>query len=66
MGGIIPPESSHQFDFNDIENYVIDIHGGVQISYKSFGLRGKLTWKSKEFETAEDHGWGTVSLYFRL
>lgn len=66
MGGIIPPESVHQFKFRDIENFVVDIHGGVHLSYKSFGMKAQLTWKSLEFEGGEDHGWGTISLYLRL
>ena len=66
MGGIIPPKSSHQFEFKDIDNFVVDITGGVQASYRGFGVRGKFTWKSKEFENAEDHTWGTISMYFRL
>lgn len=66
MGGMIPPESSQQFDFKEIENFVIDIYGGIKLVYKTVGLQGKLSWKTKEFETGDDHGWGTVALFFRF
>lgn len=66
MGGIIPPTSAHEFTFNDIENVVIDLHGGIVLSFKNFGIKGQLTWKSKEFKTAEDHGWGTIAMFYKL
>lgn len=66
MGGIIPPASSFQFTFKDIENFIVDFRGGVEIAYNNVGLRTQLTWKSKEFENGEDHKWGTIALFFRL
>jgi len=66
MGGMIPPESSHQFEFRDIEHFVVEFKGGAQIIYKSVSIKGTITWKTQEFQYGESHGWGTISLYFRL
>jgi len=66
MGGIVPPESSHQFKFRDIEHFVGEFNGGVQLTYKSVGIKGMITWKTQEFQYGESHGWGTISMYFRL
>ncbi len=66
MGGIIPPKSEHEFELSQIENFVGEIYGGLQVSFKNFGLRGKVIWKTKEFEQGEDHSWGSISFIFRL
>jgi len=66
MGGIIPPESSHQFKFRDIEHFIGEFNAGAQIIYKSVSIKGTITWKTQEFQYGESHGWGTISLYFRL
>jgi hypothetical protein len=67
MGGIIPPpETKHYINFNQVENFVGEMYGGVQMTYKFVGLRGQVIWKSPEFETGEQHGWGTISMYFRF
>ncbi len=66
MGGIIPPGENHYFAFNEIENIVGEVYGGIFINYKFMGASARLNWKSKEFELGEKHGWGTVSVYFRL
>lgn len=66
MGGIIPPESEHEFKLNEIEKFVGEIYGGIQISYKNFGLRAKLIWETKEFKQGEKHSWGVISLFLRL
>ena len=66
MGGIIPPESIHQFTFRDITNFVVNVHGGIHVSYKSFGAKGQLSWRSKEFEGGDVHGWGSISLIYRI
>ncbi len=65
-GGLVPPESNNDDNYNAIENYVTEVFSGMELSYRFVGMRGELTWKSAEFETGEDHGWGTVSLYFRF
>ncbi len=66
MGGIIPPEDEYHFKFNEIENFVGEFFGGMQMSYKFVGMRGQVTWKTSEFETGEQHGWGTISIYLRF
>jgi hypothetical protein len=66
MGGIIPPKSSHQFNFRQIEHFIGEFNGGTQIKYKAISAEGKITWKTPEFEKGDGHGWGTISLYFRL
>ena len=67
MGGIIPPvETEYFFKFNQIENLIGEVYGGMQMTYKFIGLRGQVTWKTPEFETGEQHGWGTFSMYFRF
>lgn len=66
MGGIIPPENSRLFKLKDIKNLVGELSGGVQISYKYISIKGKITWKTPEFEGGEAHGWGTISMFFRL
>jgi hypothetical protein len=66
MGGITPPERERYLEFNQIENFVYEACFGLQINYKFAGIRTQLTWKSKEFEMGEKHGWGTISLYFRF
>lgn len=66
MGGIIPPESNHQFQFKEIKNFIGELSGGAQITYKFISLEGKLTWKTMEFDGGENHGWGTISMYFRF
>jgi hypothetical protein len=66
MGGIIPPDGVRQFKFNEINNLVGELHGGLQMSYKSLALKGEITWKTPEFESGEHHGWGTISAYFRF
>lgn len=66
MGGIIPPKRFHQFEFNEIKNFVGELSGGIILNYRYISLKGELTWKTPEFDTGETHGWGTVSLYIRL
>ncbi len=66
MGGIIPPESDHQFELKEISHGVAELYGGVHLSYKSIGAKGQLTWKSREFDYGIHHDWGTVSLYLRF
>jgi len=66
MGGIIPPESYQGFDFNQIKHFIAQLTGGLRANYKFVGVEGKVVWKLPEFETGEQHGWGTISLYFRF
>jgi lipid A 3-O-deacylase len=66
MGGIIPPDRNHQFKFNEIKNFVGELSGGAQVTYKFISLKGNVVWKTPEFETGESHGWGTISMFFRL
>ncbi|TNF45972.1 MAG: lipid A deacylase LpxR family protein [Bacteroidetes bacterium] len=66
MGGIIPPENNHYFDFNQIEKLVGEFYFGVQVSWKYLGFSAQTTWKTPEFELGEQHGWGNISLYFRF
>lgn len=66
MGGIIPPEGTRQFNFNEINNALGIFTGGIQLSYKFIEAVGRVTWKTAEFERGEAHGWGTISLSFRL
>lgn len=66
MGGIIPPDRNYRFQYNEIKNLVGELYGGLQMSYKSLGLKGEVIWKTPEFENGEHHGWGTVSAYFRF
>ena len=66
MGGIIPPEDSHYFKLKDINNLVCELTGGVQITYKFVGVKLQATWKTPEFDGGEEHGWGTISMYFRF
>jgi hypothetical protein len=66
MGGIIPPENNLFFKFNDIEHFIGELTAGVEITWKFAGLRAQETWKTAEFHGGENHGWGTVSLFFRF
>lgn len=66
MGGIIPPDRNHQFEFNEIRNFMGELSGGIVVKYKFVSIQGKVTWKTPEFETGESHGWGTISMFFRL
>jgi len=66
MGGLIPPEKERVFEYNQVEKLVGEIFGGMEMSYRFVGMRGELTWKTPEFETGEQHGWGTVYIYFRF
>ncbi len=66
MGGIVPPENNEFFRFKDIEHFIGELTAGVEFSYKFAGLRMQETWKTPEFHGGENHGWGTVSLFFRF
>ena len=66
MGGIIPPKSEHEFKLSQIEKFVGEVYGGIQISFKNFGLYGKVIWETKEFEQGENHYWGSISFFFRF
>lgn len=66
MGGITPPASEHAFKLSEIENFIGEIYMGIQISYKNLGLRGKVVWKTKEFELGKKHSWGSISFSFKL
>ena len=66
MGGIVAPEEYQKFKFNEIEHLVGELTGEIRMNYKFVGLAGQLTWKTKEFELGEQHGWGTISMYFRF
>ena len=66
MGGIIPPKNDYSFTFNEIEKLVGEVYGGLFINYKFLGASGQVNWKTKEFKYGEQHGWGTISLYFRF
>ncbi len=66
MGGIIAPESIHQFSYNEINHLVGELNGGIRFNYKFIGAQGTVIWKTTEFETGEQHGWGTISLFFRF
>lgn len=66
MGGIIPPENHQLFQFRDIKHVVGRASGGLQMYYKFVSVKGQLTWKTPDFEGGESHGWGTISMYFRL
>jgi hypothetical protein len=66
MGGIVPPETSRYFEFREIEHFVGEFNGGAILTYKSVSIKGMLTWKTQEFQYGESHGWGTISMYFRL
>jgi hypothetical protein len=66
MGGITPPKAERNFKFNQIENVITEVFGGMQVAYKYAGIRAQVTWKSPEFETGEQHGWGSILLYLRF
>lgn len=66
MGGIVPPESSHQFSLKQIEPIVYSYYGGLHISYNSIGLNMQSTFISPEFRDGVSHGWGSVSLNYRF
>lgn len=66
MGGIISPMENQQFDFNEIEKLVGEVYGGIFLNYKFMGVSGQVNWKTKEFKYGEQHGWGTISMYFRF
>ena len=66
MGGIIPPETNRLFEFREIEHFVGEFNGGAQLTYKFVSIKGMLTWKTQEFQYGDSHGWGTISMYFRL
>lgn len=66
MGGIVPPESSHQFSLKQIKHVVGEYYGGLYVSYKNIGACMQTTFKSSEFEGAVSHAWGTVSLNLRF
>jgi len=66
MGGVVPPEKERYLAFNQIENLLYEVCVGLQTNYKFIGMRGQLTWKSREFELGEQHGWGTISILFRF
>ncbi|MCY1719511.1 lipid A deacylase LpxR family protein [Prolixibacteraceae bacterium Z1-6] len=66
MGGIIPPKEDNQFKFNQIEHHILEYDIGVTITYKMLSLKGKVIWKTPEFENGESHGWGRISFYIRL
>ena len=65
MGGIVAPKEE-RFSFNEIENLVGEIYGGVFMNYKFLGAGMQVHWKSKEFEYGEKHGWGRISVYARF
>jgi len=66
MGGIIAPDEYEKFKFNEIEHLVGEFTGELRMNYKFVGLSGKVTWKTKEFNLGEQHGWGAISLFFRF
>ena len=66
MGGIIPPHNSEHFKLKDIKNVVGEFTGGFEITYKFVGTKMSATWKTEEFDGGEQHGWGTIALYFRF
>lgn len=66
MGGLIPPEKERIFTYNQIEKLVSEFFGGMEMSYRFVGMRGEVTWKTLEFETGEQHGWGTVTIFLRF
>jgi hypothetical protein len=66
MGGIIPPDSDHRFTFREIEHLVAEFSGGIQINWNFVSAQAKVTWKTPEFENGENHGWGTIAMYFRF
>ena len=66
MGGIIPPEDSHYFKLKDIKNMIVELQGGVHIDYKFVGVKLQAIWKTPEFDGGEEHGWGTIAMYFRF
>ncbi len=66
MGGIIPPEDSHHFKLKDIRNVISELNGGVEIAYKFVGVKLEAIWKTPEFDDGEQHGWGTIAMYFRF
>lgn len=66
MGGIIAPEDQHEFSYNEIKHFIGEFEGGIRINYRFMGAEGKVTWKTPEFETGEQHGWGSISMFFRL
>ena len=66
MGGIVPPKNFEKFNFNEIKHLIGQFNLGLRLNYRFLGAEGKVTWKTPEFENGEQHGWGTISLYFRL
>lgn len=66
MGGIVPPESTHQFTLKQIKHVVAEYNGGLYVSYKKYGACIQTTFKSPEFDGGVAHGWGTVSLNLRF
>ncbi len=66
MGGIIPPKDSHHFKLKDIRNIIGELNGGVEIAYKFVGVKLEAKWKTPEFDDGEQHGWGTIAMYFRF
>ena len=66
MGGIIAPKDFEEFKFNEIKHVVGHLDGGLRLNYKFLGVEGKVAWKTPEFQNGEQHGWGTISLYFRF
>ncbi len=66
MGGIIPPEDHQYFKLKDIKNFIYELTGGAQITYKFVGIRAQAIWKTPEFDGGEEHGWGTIAIYFRF
>ena len=66
MGGIIAPKNDHDFKYNQIEPFLGEFNCGIRLNYKFIGAAGTVTWKTPEFETGEQHGWGTISMFFRF
>lgn len=66
MGGVIPPFNNRRIPFKDINHFVGEMFGGFQLSYKIIGIKVQFKWKTQEFEGGEQHGWGTVSMFFRV
>ncbi|WP_340112114.1 lipid A deacylase LpxR family protein [Maribellus mangrovi] len=66
MGGIIPPENNQEYQFREIHHLLADLNFGLAITYKMISAKGTVTMISPKFENGESHGWGTISLFFRL
>ncbi len=66
MGGIVPPKNNREFRFREIHHLTADLNLGVIIAYKMLSVRGTVNMTTPKFQNGESHGWGTVSLFFRL